>query len=58
MYPSAVVVLLCVVVCKRGGEVSLIRVQILADPVRVRSVGGIVVSIAAFKAVNLGSIPG
>ncbi len=33
MYPSAVVVLLCVVVCKRGGEVSLTRVQIPADEV-------------------------
>ena len=39
-------VLLCVVVCKRGGEVS-----------SVRGFGGIVVSIAAFQAVEPGSIP-
>jgi hypothetical protein len=55
------------VVCKRGGEVSLTRVQIPADAVlcyrfEFESQSGsealMALSIAAFKAVNPGSIPG
>ncbi len=69
------VLLLCVVVCKRGWEVSLTRVQIPADavlcyrfwrqslimsssPSQGQKRRCAVVSIAAFKAGNPGSIPG